>query len=140
MTNENSQEYESDHVNDLEKDYSRLQWQPDETTEYKRDSYSEEVEIDDELDDKKEESKTSKMLLVRRMSERIKKYKHIKRYWSSIFVRLMFMALPSFHIYLLSCIYSNQFFFFCIFNSYIIVILIDGIYVLIKKDGHDHYW
>ena len=66
------------------------------------------------------------------------KFKNIKRYCNSILVRLIFMAIPCFHIYLISCIYSNSLFF--ILYAYIIVILADGVYVLVKRHGHDHYW
>lgn len=65
-------------------------------------------------------------------------FKNIKRYWSSIIVRLMFLGIPCFHIYLVSCIYSNSFFFFLF--AYIIVILADGVYVLVKRHGNEHHW
>ena len=82
--------------------------------------------------------KKEKMEKNRRLCLCFSKFKNIKRYLNSILVRLIFMAIPCFHIYLVSCIYSNSLFF--ILYAYIIVILADGVYVLVKRHGHDHYW
>ena len=68
----------------------------------------------------------------------ISKFKNIKRYWKSILIRLMFLAIPCFHINLVSCLYSNSLFY--ILYAYIIVILADGFYVVVKRHGNEHHW
>ena len=92
--------------------------------------------------DKKEKmelkTKTNKNKLFCRCPKSFSNYKNIKRYLNSLIVRFMFLGIPCFHIYFVSCIYSNSLFFFLF--AYIIVILADGVYVLMKRHGHEHHW
>ena len=86
----------------------------------------------------KTETKANKNGLYCHCPKDFSKYKNIKRYVNSIFIRLMFLSIPCFHIYLVSCIYSNSLFY--ILFVYIIVILLDGIYVVVKRHGNEHHW
>lgn len=67
-----------------------------------------------------------------------KKFLHIRRYVDAILVRLIFMAIPSYYIYILYCIYNSPLYFMMF--SYYIVIILDGAYVLWKRAGRDYYW
>jgi hypothetical protein len=108
---------------------SQLSVQLDETEPEKKDT---------NVTEEKTRVETNKNRLFCYYPKSFRAYKNIKRYLNSIFIRLMFLALPCFHIYLVSCLYSNSLFY--ILFVYIIVILLDGIYVLVKRQGNEHHW
>ena len=85
------------------------------------------------------ESKTEKIIdHIEQFSPKLRKFMIIRRYFYSIFVRLIFMALPSFHIYYLGCIYETTLI-WALYASYALIIL-DGIWVVWKRGGRDYYW
>lgn len=63
---------------------------------------------------------------------------NIKKRLNAIFLRLLFMSIPSYHIYLLSCIYDEPLY-YLLFLIYGILIF-DGLWVAFKRGGHDYYW
>lgn len=73
-----------------------------------------------------------------RESPKFKKFLNIRRRVKSFFLRLFFMAIPSFNIYFVACIF-NQPLFYLLFGFYIIT-LADAFYVTFKRAGYDHYW
>lgn len=68
----------------------------------------------------------------------LKKVFKVRRYLDSVFIRLMFLALPSYQIFFISCIYNQPFYYF-LYASYIIIIL-DGVWVFWRRQGRDYYW
>ena len=122
-------------ANQVQEKGSQLQVQLDET---ERDTNVTELGITDKEEKTEVKAKTNKNRLFCHCPKSFSSYKNIKRYLNSIFIRLMFLALPCFHIYLVSCIYSNSLFY--ILFVYIIVILLDGIYVVVKRHGNEHHW
>lgn len=75
---------------------------------------------------------------LKKLSSFRKNFFQIRRYLNAIFVRLAFVMISSYQIYLLSCLYKSKiiflYFFFCI------VIILDGIYIIWKRAGRDYYW
>lgn len=129
----NNEEAEND-ANQVQEKGSQLPVPLDETE--KKDTNVTELE----MMDKEEETgvKKGKNRLFCHCPKSFGAYKNIKRYLNSILVRLIFMAIPCFHIYLVSCLYSNPVFYILFAGT--LVIFLDGIYVLVKRHGHDHYW
>jgi hypothetical protein len=127
-------------IEDVENDASKVQEKksplPDQSEETERDTNVTELGMMDKKE--KTEEKANKNWLYYLYPNDFRNYKYIKRYLNSIFIRLMFLAIPCFHINLVSCLYSNSLFY--ILFVYIIVILLDGIYVLVKRHGNEHHW
>lgn len=62
----------------------------------------------------------------------IKRFIRVHNYTDAIFVRLMFIALPSYHIYILSCLLDEKFL-LLLYLSFL-VIAVDGVYVIWKQN------
>lgn len=71
-------------------------------------------------------------------SSKLRKFLTIRIYFHSIFVRILFMTIPSFDIYFLSCVYESKAI-LTLYGSFLII-AIDGLYVIIKRKGRDYYW
>lgn len=93
------------------------------------------------LEDKKEAKPVEKpmpKLDKQKLKLFIIKWLHYRRYFDAILVRLIFLAIPSYHIYLLYCLYNAPLYF--LLYSYYIIIILDGTYVVWKRGGRDYYW
>ena len=73
---------------------------------------------------------------------RFNRYKNLyfkyRKYIDTILMRLLFITIFSLHIYYLACIYDNRAFYILYLSSPIIIL--DGLYILFKRHGHDYYW
>lgn len=67
-----------------------------------------------------------------------KKILSVKKRFNALLVRLLFMIIPSYHIYLLACIYKEPLYYllFLIYG----ILIVDGCWVAFKRGGHDYYW
>lgn len=72
------------------------------------------------------------------ISPKTKKFFHIRSYINSVLIRVLFVFISSYQIFFLTCIYNQQWF-YVLYLSYAIFIL-DGIWVIWKNSGSDHYW
>lgn len=98
---------------------------------------------DDQQPDKKSEDKepiNSQELSAKKLkfTRGLRKVFKVRRYIDSVFVRLLFIGLPAYQIFFISCIYNQPFYYF-LYASYIIIIL-DGVWVFWKRQGRDYYW
>jgi hypothetical protein len=133
----NNEEAKND-VSKPEEEKSPLPFPLEVTERDKKDINISELGMMDKKEKTEVKTTTNKKRMFCHCPKASSRYKNIKRYWNSILVRLIFMGIPCFHIYLVSCIYSNPVFY--ILYAGTIVIFLDGIYVLVKRHGHDHYW
>lgn len=81
-----------------------------------------------------QETSAKKLKFLKRLRQVFK----VRRYIDSVVVRLMFIGLPAYQIFFVSCIYNQPFFYF-LYASYIIIIL-DGAWVFWRRQGRDYYW
>lgn len=67
-----------------------------------------------------------------------RKILRLRVYIDSVFIRFLLMSVSGFSVYYLACIFQSNAFLslYCVY----LVILIDGVYVVIKRNGHDYYW
>ena len=68
----------------------------------------------------------------------IYKIQNVRKYCDCIFVRLFYIMVPAFRIYISSCIYDESL--FIIVYTCSAVIVLDLVYALWKRDALDYYW
>lgn len=72
------------------------------------------------------------------LKKSIYKIQNVRKYCDCIFVRLFYIMVPAFRIYISSCIYDESL--FIIVYTCSAVIVLDLVYALWKRDALDYYW